>query len=317
MAINKQTLHLLLWAMSQPRTFYVLGAGASSKLIPFTPQLRSNIEKEYDQIGIYPTSPAPQSHLFGRVIGKIARETVSGNLNRLLLRNISYGTLELLAQRGLWRALSGVIPSQYAVFEIVGRPSTIFSYNLDGLASAYCCGKHYVIEPHGSIDRFWIETPNYQEYLYDTAAFDVVLPHLTPKVLPSPEPTGITDTLPFIRGRELSTLARALVFIGYSFGQWKGKFDDSESLEFFIDLLRYRPKPVIVLSPNPEELVEILRERISSYNVYALAIRWELFSATLLSMIAPQLQIKPEWCNDQVEELEHIYFHAYDKRKTA
>lgn len=315
--MNKETLRFTLYAMSQPRTFYILGAGASFGLLPFTPQLRADIEDKYEQIGIYPTTPAPQSNLFDRVIGNRETEIDSPELKELLLRNIPYGTLELLTQRGLWLPLSGVIPPQYAVFEVVGCPSTIFSYNLDGLASAYCSGKHHVLEPHGAIDRYWIETPNYQEYLEYTAAFGGVLPHLIPKVLPSPEPAGITDTKPFSCARRLFAAAPVLIIIGYSFGQWNGQFDDWESLEYFIDLLRYRPKPVVILSPTPQELIEILQERLSSYNVYGLPIRWELFSATLLYMINPRVPMKPRWCSNQIEKLERIYDEAYDKRKTT
>ena len=55
--ITEKALGQLLWAMSQPHTFYVLGAGASYGLIPVTKGLRRVIEAEYHSVGVYQTAP--------------------------------------------------------------------------------------------------------------------------------------------------------------------------------------------------------------------------------------------------------------------
>ena len=70
--LTEKTLRRLLWGMSQPRTFYVLGAGASYGLIPVTKDLRRSIETEYHSPGVYQVTRAPPSPLFERLIGEIS-----------------------------------------------------------------------------------------------------------------------------------------------------------------------------------------------------------------------------------------------------
>jgi hypothetical protein len=297
--------------MSQGRTFYLLGSGASFGLVPLTPQLRSFVATEYDQIGFYPAVPAPRSALLDRILG---RPTVGTSL----LRNIAPGTLDVLVQRGLsCKQADGIVPPQYAVFDVVGRPSTIFSFNLDGLASAYCSGGHTVLEPHGTIDHLWLDAPDYAEMLYDTAAYDLILPHITPKLLPSPEPTRITEGLAYRRALMLFAQSPALVLVGYSFGRWQDAFDDAESFEYFVDLLRWRPRPVLILSPSPEELADLLQQRLSRRSVYPLAVRWEIFSSVILGITGPQRRIAPIWCDRQLEAFNRVYCRELDAREAV
>lgn len=297
--------------MSQARTFYVIGSGASFGLVPMTPQLRSLVATAYDQIGIYPAVPTARSALFDRIIGCRTVKTS-------LLPNIAPGTLDILVQSGLlWKAANGLVPPQYAVFDVVGRPSTIFSFNLDGLASAYCSGRHKVLEPHGTIDRTWLDAPDYRDLLFDTAAYGLRLPHITPKLLPGPEPTRITQGLAYQQAPELFVQAPALVLVGYSFGRWQGTFDDTESFEHFVDLLRWRPRPTLILSPSPDELADLLRQRLSRGDVYALAVRWEVFSSVVLGIAGPLRGIAPIWCDQQLKECNHAYCRELDAREGA
>jgi hypothetical protein len=307
-----RTLRFVLWAMSQPRTFYVLGAGASFGLVPMTPQLGSFVEREYHKIGIYPVSRASRSPLFERIVN--ATRVDGGDYRRALLWNIAPGTLDLLVQRGLWRSTDGSVPPQYAVFDVVGQPSTIFSFNLDGLASAYCCTKHCVLEPHGRIDRSWIEARDYDAWLHATAAYDLVLPNVMPKLLPSPEPSGITETYAYSLGRRLFTQCRVLVLVGYSFGRMKNTFDDAESFEYFVDLLRTRPRPTLILSPSPDELVDLLQQQLHSRRVFGFPVRWELLSRIVLSIADARRHIPLFWSDKQLEALVRAYYRAEDGR---
>jgi hypothetical protein len=279
--------------MSQPRTFYVVGAGASYGLVPMTPQLRKFVEREYDNIGIYPVSSVPRSPLFDRIIGDVRFDRDS--VRKLLLYHIAPGTLDLLVQCGLWRSLVGAVPPQYGVFDVVGKPSTIFSFNLDGLASAYRGRSHQVLEPHGSIDRLWLESPYYGEWLHATSAYDLILPYLTPKLLPSPEPSAITETAPYVFGRHLFRMCRAIVLIGYSFGRREGGFDDAESFEYFVDLLRTHQRPALVVAPSPDELVDLLQQRVHSRSVYAVPVPWEVLSEIVLSIADERGRIPTTW----------------------
>jgi len=313
---SRRTLRLLLWAMSQRRTFYVLGAGTSYGLIPVTQQMRSFIEAEYHSVGTYPVTPAAPSPLFERVLGDIPPD--GRDFKRMLIRNMPLGALDFLVQRTLWRPVGGVVPPQYAVFDVLGWPATLFNFNLDGLASFYCSRKHVVLEPHGGIDRFWFESARYGELLEATAVFDVVLPHLTPKLLPSPEPTYVTATHSYLLARRLFALAPAAVVIGYSFGRTAaGGFDDAESLEYFVDLLRTCPRATFVLSPTPEELAEILRQRLSSYRVFGVPVRWEVFAGLIMTVSHPVHGLPSRWCDEQLDGLMYSYAKAVDSRYAA
>lgn len=300
--------------MSQPHSFYVLGAGASFGLVPTTPQLKSFVAEKYREIGIYPTEPAYRSALYERIIGNFP--SYVQDVGQLLLRNIAKGTLDLLVQRGLWRDLHGMIPPQYEVFNLLGYPATIFNFNLDGLGSAYCELKHIVLEPHGTIDRYWLTDRNYKELLEETSIYNLKLPHITPKILPSPEPSAITSTQAYIFGRRLFRLAPAVLLIGYSFGRYNDTFDDAESFEYFVDLLKMYPRPVFVLSPSPDELVELIQQRLSSYDVYPIAVRWEILSSTILAVCKCSQGLPSCWCNQQLDTFERLYYDTLETNFT-
>ncbi len=222
------------------------------------------------------------------------------------------GALDFLAQRALWRPSHGVVPPQYAVFDVFGAPATLFNFNLDGLAEFYCSRRHTVLEPHGHIDRVWFDDGKYRDLLEDTVVYELSVPHVTPKLLPSPEPGNIVAGDSYVIARRLFKLAPALVIVGYSFGRRDNGCDDVHSLEYFVDLLKVLPRPTFVLSPNPDELVEVLRERLSSHNVFGLPVRWEVFSTKILAAIEPSEGLSQRWCDRQLEEFIYAYEKAVD-----
>lgn len=258
--------------------------------------------------------PSPVSPLFERVIGQILPPH---DLKTRLLGNIALGALDLLVQRALWRPVDKVVPPQYAVFDMVGRPATIFNFNLDKLASIYCGHIHIVLTPHGSYDQLWIEGANYEEARESTTIYGIVLPHLTPKLLPSPEPAYITQRPAYKIARGLFKFAPAMLMIGYSFARYANAFDDYESLEYFVELLKRHPKPVFVLSPYPEELVDILQQRLSSYNVYGFPLRWEVFSRFLTTSFTSQWEFQGSWCNEQLRAFVYLYKCAEERQLAA
>jgi len=137
----------------------------------------------------------------------------------------------------------------------VGTPSTLFTFNLDGLANIFCGERHEVLEPHGAIDRaLFQDEARYREFLDGTAAYDVRIPQLTAKVLPAPEDWDVLLGQPYRRARRLLPLARAVIIIGYSFGDRSGILDDAVSFEFFVSRLRLQPRPVFILSAAPHDL---------------------------------------------------------------
>jgi len=107
--------------------------------------------------------------------------------------------------------------------------------------------------------------------------------------------------LAYRRALELFAQSPALVLVGYSFGRWQDTFDDAESFEYFVDLLRWRPRPVLILSPSPEELADLLQQRLWRRGVYPLAVRWEIFSSVILGITGRRRRIAPIWCDKMVE----------------
>ena len=298
--------------MSQPRTFYVLGGGVSYGLVPLTHQMRGSIESDYNNIGVYPVtaSPAAQSPLFERVVGHISQDET--DIRTILLGRIPSGTLDLLTQRALCPSIQKDVPSQYAVFNVLGSPSTLFNFNLDGLAYKYCRYRHIVVEPHGRIDDGWLKAANWRELLEVTAIYEIKIPSLNWKLLPSPEPLGITRGSSYAIARNLLSLAPAVVIIGYSFGRWKDTLDDAQSFDYIVVLLKIQPRNIFVVSTTPDALVENLRDRLSSYNVFGLSLRWELFSGTILAHCHPKDGLQPPWCDQQLDRFIFAYEHSLD-----
>jgi hypothetical protein len=296
--------------MAQPRTFYVLGAGASYGLIPVTKSLRQIIKAEYHSVGVYPVTRASSSPLFERVIGEIA--PYEDDLQEILLTHMPEEALDFLAQRALWRPSSDVNPPQYAVFEFVPASATFFNFNLDGLASLHCSHRHIVLEPHGRIDVPWLEHEGYQDLLEGTVVYEVRVPHLAPKLLPGPEPEDITRGPSYTEAQKLFRHAQAMIILGYSFGQRSTIFDDKQSFEFLAALLKSHPRPVLVISTTPAELTERLRDRLSTYNVHSISLRWELFSGLLLASIDPAEGISPHWCAKRLRSLAYAYERGLD-----
>lgn len=283
----------LLWAISQTRTFYILGAGASYGLLPITQDLRRNIESAFHSVGVYQTAPATHGQLFERLFGNISKN--EPNIRKLLLTHMPPGALDFLVQHALSPSIDGIIPSQYAVFDVVGAPSTLCNFNLDGLASKYCGHRHDVLEMHGRVDSALAEKTRFSDLLEATVVYGVCFPHITPKLLPQVEPATITHWPVYSQAGELFKYARAVVILGYSFGQRSGGFDDIHSFRYFVSLLKSNPLPVFVVSPTPYDLAELLRDALSWRYVYGVALRWEFFSAAVLANVGSFGRIGKNW----------------------
>lgn len=296
--------------MSQPRTFYVLGAGASYGLIPITQDMKRVIEADFRSVGVYETTPAPHSPLFERIFGTIPPH--ERDIRKLLLTHMPPGALDLLAQRALWRPGNSVVPPQYAVFDVVGSPATMCNFNLDGLASTYCGHRHNVLEMHGRIDSHWFECMNYVDLLEAAVVYGIRFPHLTPKLMPQVEPEGIALLPIFSRARGLFRSACAMIILGYSFGQRNEGLDDRYSFEYVVSLLKIKSCPVFVVSPTPHDLTERLRDSLSSRNVFGISLRWELFSGAVLGHAHPLHGVGEHWLATNVDRVIRSYEIALD-----
>jgi hypothetical protein len=272
-----EVLQLLLEVMQQPKSVYVLGAGASAGLVPFTSDLRTAVGKAFAGLGEYPAERAVPSELFNRVVG--GYKANCWDRTEAALQHITVGALELLVQKQLANPICRIVPAQYRLLRSVAAPSLFFSFNLDGLARAYLGDTHLVLEPHGSVDREWTESRNYNQLL--EWVLDVELPHLRPKLLPGPEPNSISSTRPYVGARRWLRQARGVVLIGYSFGKGSRGRDDSESFEYMVEHLTACCGPVLVVAPDPFELAAAVEERVRAKRVLPVPLYWNVFSKVM------------------------------------
>jgi hypothetical protein len=279
-------LRAFLLAFASPRPFVILGAGASVPIAPRAKQLREIIRRDFAALGCWPCGGnEPDAALFDRVFWDFVPET---HEDLLLFSN--RGRLALFVQRALTVPLSKSIPPQYAVFKWAPRGTTLFNYNLDGLATHHLGKRLRVSTPHGSLDREWTASPDFMRYLGWSLDFD--LPSWRPKLLPGPEPTTVTDSTSFRYARTPLADATAVVIIGYSFALNPfGKLDDNESFEYFIDIQTRASCPILVVNDRPTTLVDRIRDRFKSKRVQLVQMRWDLFSSALLPLLGPALSM--------------------------
>jgi hypothetical protein len=234
-------------------------------------------------------------------------------LNEVLLWNIPLGALEFFVQCELHLPAQFVVPANYAVFDVVGAPATLFNFNLDGLASTFCARNHIVLEPHGRIDHLWFEAGSYEFWREAVTAFDVRLPHITPKLLPSPEPSEIVQKPVYEIAQQLFSCSPAMVIVGYSFGKTDGGFDDSASWRFFVDLLKAHPRPTFVLSPFPEELADMLRQSVSSDCVVGVPVYWETLAMRIIAATGRSRRLNSAWPDQQLRDFIYDYQRALEQ----
>ncbi len=273
--------------MSQPGTFYVLGAGASAGLVPFTVDTLAFVRQRYVDIGMYSAMDPPLSPLLDRVVFEpmfSGWRRGEGHPDDFLVQRIPLSTLELLSQLAWSPRLHRAAPPQYSLLQRVAGPAVFFTFNLDGLARFYLRHRHLVLEPHGTVCRLLTENPEFKELL--ECSLDVSSPSIAPMLLPGPEPTQITSSRPYVKARTYLRTAPAVVIIGYSFGTFRGKMDDSESFEYLLDALAKRQCPVFVVDPNADSLASYIEERLRCRRVVPVELRWDDFSSTLLAMTA-------------------------------
>jgi hypothetical protein len=269
--------------MSKPGTFYVLGAGTSAGVVPFTGDILALVRQRYVDLGVYSTTNPQSSPLLDRLVLEPMYDAWAqgeGHPDDILVEKVPLSTLELIAQKAWSPRLSSTAPPQYSLLQRVARPAVFFTFNLDGLAKAYLRRRHTVLEPHGTVDRLWTEDPAFDELL--EWSLDIRLPSISAKTLPGPEPTLITSTRPYREARRYLLTAPAVVIVGYSFGTFRGKMDDSESFEYLLDILDKRLCPIFVVDPHPDPLATVIEERLRCRCVIPVPLRWDDFSWALI-----------------------------------
>ena len=269
--------------MAYRKPFYVLGAGTSAGLVPFTSDTRKYIREQYSQIGIYPID-SNGMHLPFHERGIRPTKTSGYDIYDILLEHIPLETSTLLAQKAWARTLDGLPPPQYLIFQR-GSPGVYFNFNVDGLASHYLRPRSIVYEPHGSVDRLLTMDLGFSDRL--EMSLDVALRPNRSLILPGPEPTSVTRLRSYKEAACYIRRGRDVIILGYSFGTFKGRMDDSESFEYLIDHLARVRSRVFVVSPDPGPIATAIEDRLRTNCVLPVHLYWDVFSTVSTRMTEP------------------------------
>jgi hypothetical protein len=170
---------------------------------------------------------------------------------------------------------------QYAVFDHMPA-SVLFNLNNDNLGDAVH-PRHLCLRPHGSVDVSMVHSSGVTAALRWLAIPQSFVSQFAFH-RPEPEPSDISENWPYRKLIEIFASLEAVVVIGYSFGEQRdtGCIDDTESFEALTDLLRWRPKPVLVIGPDPEGVAARLEAAVRTRDIGLLACRWNVLSQFVL-----------------------------------
>lgn len=118
LVVTRDNVRRLLLAMLQPGTVYVLGAGTSAGLVPFTSGTLAFVRRRYAEVGVYAVDSSPSPLLDRVVIGPMVDAWKQGEVwfdEDLLVEKIPSSTLELLVQKAWSPCRHGTAPPQYSL----------------------------------------------------------------------------------------------------------------------------------------------------------------------------------------------------------
>ena len=262
------------------RTLYVLGAGASDPEIKFGDKLSTAVRTYFWDNGIFPTYIQPSSPLKSAILKPI--RTLEKSDRIITQRELDDLTppefVEVIVAQLLTK-IDGIFPIQYRIFDLF-YPSVIFNFNVDNLADQIHW-KHEVLYPHMKIDPKVAHSTIMQRAL-DWMILQKHVGQLFPYWRPVPESQSITSAEPYHRLKDVFSSMRYVCFIGYSFGAWSGGIDDAESFEMITDLMRWKPKTVVVVNPHPNNLAALIESSIKQ-KVFCLSCKWNILAKFIVT----------------------------------
>jgi hypothetical protein len=264
----QHTLPLLLWRLRRQFALYMLGAGASAPVVPMAGAVLKLPGRDFRDLGSFSDELAVETPLTAAV--RAAHQPLyydpdhdlEDEILQRLGHNGAFASLRyhLAANRFIKRRIVN-----YTVLRAF-HPSLILSWNVDGLVADTCCPPHWVQEMHGSFAAGY-GGPEGAEIMRLTQEWEIEI-----------DPEGVLAW-----GREAHTNERLwhklqamqrsnpafVMIVGYSFGKTNGTYHDQFSLDTFVRRFRGEPLDVYVLDPRPDDLADMLGERLQSNRVHA------------------------------------------------
>lgn len=262
------------------KSLYILGAGAS---LPEINPSADKIRKEIWKNGIFDASRQPTSLLKERLLPPLSPFTTldSSIPQNELDAHTPTNLIEILfAQMITVPGVSRV--AQYEVFDHFSS-SILFNFNNDNLADAVH-HRHLCLYPHRRVNFGLAHSP-----ILNLAIEMLAIPDSITDAFgyhrPLPEPSNITSQEPYLTLKSNFESSQSVIIIGYSFGYQTatGSIDDAESFEMIVDLLRWRPKRVLIIDPNPERLYFRIESAVRRNTVSILRCKWNVLAAFILS----------------------------------
>lgn len=266
------------------RSLYVLGAGASLPIISskIAKRIRNVVRDNGAFAAIY-EKPSPFKK-------RLLTFDMRFEIEAIISDCISQNTLDAHTPNALVEALfareitrpGAALPPQYEIFDFLAK-SIVFNFNNDNLADGVD-PRHLYLRPHGAVDYKLVHSPSVSRaiaYLAIPDSFPLYLDYHRPL----PEPNDMTSRPAYRMLERWFDSMECVVLIGYSFGEQRGdgSIDDIESFEMFASLLRWRPKPVLVIGPDPEKVRMRLEQAIRRSSVSSLCCKWNVLAEFMLS----------------------------------
>lgn len=278
MAMLKGALH--------SHAFFILGAGASYGLVPFTGELKDTIVREHLANGSFEAHKVQLPQEAQRIVGDLSNYFEPNELNgnaqiaNELLQRLHPSAVMAITARELAARRQHIPPDSYAVFGLASRKLTILNYNTDGLANRYCAN-HILIHPHGTLPASTVRGKLWSEIVEDCLKWGVPCPVIPDVVFPGREPKEVSLRKEFKFAEQRYLNSEVVVIVGYSFGNYDGVLDDWVSYEKLIWFFRKRPLPILLIGPDCHEL-QLRLELDLHRKVHRLTANWQHLSACLI-----------------------------------
>ena len=281
MIISNTTIRILLGALADPSSCYVLGAGASYPLVPLTSQIPNLVKQAFSRLaGAFPISICCDSPLYKLVHPPHSFDAYT--LEDWKWLHSTPATIAVLLEQFITPSLESC-PPQYWVFRLFPPTASIVSFNWDRLAGYFCPQR--VINPHGrTAARRRLSEQELREFISwtqdisDTSGKGWLTALL---ILPGEEEgshMSKTREIIFEKWRTCSSL----ISIGYSLDLTPWGYDKVWQ-EIFLEAMKENPASIHIISPDAVELVGELSDKLHrSVNVFSWAVRWNLLSRALI-----------------------------------
>ncbi len=275
---------------------FIMGAGASAGLSPLGQDFWRASPLDYlRDLRSFPAFVTTQGPLTQRMIdhsgieigdifpGRELRPGTDEYPFREILKRLPDGFAQeqlkhVLARARYFARTEGNVTDSYSVFRAF-HPSVIADYNHDGLAEEFCGAEHAIVQMHGTISPRY-GSPEFGAWISGLRELDIALP---PDDLVMGLPESWSDTRLHRRlSWVMSKAPKHVAIIGYSFAQMGSGYDDAVTLARFAQRFKHYAGAILVVSPDPTQLCEMLSDLLEIKTVYPIKRYWNVLAHAYL-----------------------------------